>query len=201
LRQIREPRERIIVIVASIVGATGYTGSVLTDILSEHPGVRLGALTSVSYAGKSVPKVFPHLRVDGRYAAYSPESLAGSDVAFVCYPHAQSHAMVAELVDSGCRVVDLSADFRLKDPGAYLIWYGFDHPRPDLVEEAVEVIDDLAYDPIPSGAIAMRGYNNMYRLRFGSDACRIVYRADSKNRRIIVRAVGPRATVYSGMKR
>ena len=74
-------------------------------------------------------------------------------------------------------------------------------PHPDLVEEAAEIIDDLAYDPIPSGAIAMRGYNNMYRLRFGSDAYRIVYKADSKSRRIIVRAVGPRATVYRGMKR
>lgn len=124
-------------IVASIVGATGYTGAVLTDILSEHPGVRLGPLTSVSHAGKSVTEVFPHLRVDGKYVAYTPGSLAGSDVAFVCYPHAQSHTVVAELVDSGCRVVDLSADFRLKDPGSYSTWYGFHHPRPDLVREAV----------------------------------------------------------------
>ena len=74
-------------------------------------------------------------------------------------------------------------------------------PRPALVKEAAEIIDDLAYDPVPSGAIAMRGYNNMYRLRFGSDAYRIVYRTDLKNRRIVVRAVGPRATVYRGMKR
>jgi mRNA-degrading endonuclease RelE of RelBE toxin-antitoxin system len=74
-------------------------------------------------------------------------------------------------------------------------------PRPDLVKEAAEIIDDLADDPVPSGAIAMRGYNSMYRLRFGSDAYRIVNRADSKNRKIIVRAVGPRATVYRGMKR
>ena len=74
-------------------------------------------------------------------------------------------------------------------------------PSPDLLKEAAGIIDDLAYDPVPSGAIAMRGYNNMYRLRFGGDAYRIVYRADGKNRRIIVRAVGPRATVYRGMKR
>jgi mRNA-degrading endonuclease RelE of RelBE toxin-antitoxin system len=74
-------------------------------------------------------------------------------------------------------------------------------PRPDPVREAAEVIDDPAYDPVPSGAIAMHGYNNMCRLRFGSDAYRIMYRADTKNRRIIVRAVGPRATVYTGMKR
>jgi mRNA-degrading endonuclease RelE of RelBE toxin-antitoxin system len=74
-------------------------------------------------------------------------------------------------------------------------------PNPDLAKEAAEIIDNLADDPVPSGAIAMRGYNNMYRLRFGSDAYRIVYRTDSKNRRIIVRAVGSRATVYRGMKR
>jgi len=74
-------------------------------------------------------------------------------------------------------------------------------PRSDLVKEAAEIIDDLAYDPVPSGAIEMHGYNNMYHLRFGSDAYRIVYRADTKSRRIIVRAVGPRATVYRGMKR
>jgi len=74
-------------------------------------------------------------------------------------------------------------------------------PRLDLVKEAAEIIDDLAYEPVPSGAIAMLGYNNMHRLRFGSDAYRIVYRVDRKNRRIIVRVVGPRATVYRGMKR
>jgi mRNA-degrading endonuclease RelE of RelBE toxin-antitoxin system len=72
--------------------------------------------------------------------------------------------------------------------------------RPDLVKEAAEIIDDLADDPVPSGAVAMHGYNNMYRLRFGNEAYRIVYRADNKNRRIIVRAVGPRATVYGGLK-
>ena len=74
-------------------------------------------------------------------------------------------------------------------------------PRPDLVKEAAEIISDLADDPVPAGAIAMRGYNNMHRVRFGSDAYRIVYRAEIKNRRIIVRAVGPRTTVYRGMKR
>ena len=124
-------------IVASVIGATGYTGAVLTDILAMHPEVQLGFLTSASFAGKSVAEVFPHLRVDREYVGYSLEALSDSDVAFVCYPHAQAHVAVAELVDSGCRVVDLSADFRLKDPAAYPAWYGFDHPRPDLVEEAV----------------------------------------------------------------
>ena len=124
-------------IVASIVGATGYTGAILTDILAGHPDVRLHALTSRSYPDRSISEIFPHLRVEGRYAAYSPDTVAGSDVAFVCYPHAEAHEVVATLVDSGCRVVDLSADYRLKDPRAYSDWYGFAHPRPDLVAEAV----------------------------------------------------------------
>jgi N-acetyl-gamma-glutamyl-phosphate reductase len=125
------------VITASIVGATGFTGAVLTDILAEHPGIRLSKLTSKSYVGRRVADVFPHLRVEGTYVEYSPEAIAESDVAFVCYPHAEAHTVVAELVDSGCRVIDLSADFRLKNPDDYVSWYGFEHPRPDLVAEAV----------------------------------------------------------------
>jgi N-acetyl-gamma-glutamyl-phosphate reductase len=125
------------VITASIVGATGYTGAVLTDILAEHPEVRVGPLTSKSYVGQRVSKVFPHLRVDAAYVEYSPETAGASDVAFVCYPHAEAYVVVGELVDKGCRVVDLSADYRLKDPAGYETWYGFVHTRTDLVAEAV----------------------------------------------------------------
>ena len=103
-------------ITASIVGATGYTGALLTDILSQHPEVRLQRLTTKSYVGRSVRDVFPHLRVEHGYTEYSVSALGGSDVVFVCYPHAQAHEVVAELIDAGCRVVDLSADFRLNDP-------------------------------------------------------------------------------------
>ncbi len=124
-------------ITASIVGATGYTGAILTDILAEHPEVTLQALTSKSYVGQRVADVFPRLRVAGRYVEYAPRAVAGSDVVFVCYPHAEAHAVVAGLLEAGHRVVDLSADFRLKDPAAYPSWYGFEHPRPDLLAEAV----------------------------------------------------------------
>ena len=130
-------------ITASVVGATGYTGAVLTDILAYHPDVRLKALTSKSYVGRRVSEVFPHLRVEGVYAQYSLEAVAGSNVVFVCYPHGEAHEVVAALVDSQCRVVDLSADFRLTDPHAYANWYGFMHPRPDLVAEAVFGLPEL----------------------------------------------------------
>ncbi len=122
---------------ASIIGATGYTGEVLTDILSGHPQVEVETLTSKSYCGKRVVDVFPRLRVPGEYEQYSVDAAAESDVAFVCYPHAESHTVVGELVDAGCRVIDLSADYRLKDAGEYSAWYGFEHSRADLVREAV----------------------------------------------------------------
>jgi N-acetyl-gamma-glutamyl-phosphate reductase len=125
------------VITASIVGATGYTGAVLTDILAEHPEVQLGVLTSRSHAGSRVDRIFPRLRVEGVYTAYTAEAAGEADVAFVCYPHGEAYAVVAELLGGGCRVVDLSADFRLQDPHGYQRWYGFDHPRPDLIAEAV----------------------------------------------------------------
>jgi len=139
------------VITASIVGATGYTGAVLTDILAEHPEVQLGPLTSKSYVGSRVDRVFPHLRVQGSYVAYSAETAREADVAFVCYPHAEAYAVVAQLVDRGCRVIDLSADYRLKDPEGYERWYGFAHPRPDLVAEAVFGLPEVYREAI-SGA-------------------------------------------------
>ena len=122
---------------AGIVGATGYTGGVLTDLLWHHPELELVALTSKSHIGKTVSEIFPHLRVAARYVEYCADALSGCDVAFVCYPHAEAHPVVAELVDAGVRVVDLSADFRLKETAAYGKWYGFEHPRPDLVSKAV----------------------------------------------------------------
>ena len=128
---------------ASVVGATGFTGAVLTDLLARHPQVRVHALTSSSYEGLAVNEVFPHLRVEAEYQVYDPGHVAQSDVVFVCYPHAESFPVVSELVDAGTRVIDLSADFRLKEPGMYPEWYGFEHTRPDLVAETVYGLPEL----------------------------------------------------------
>ncbi|MCX8033454.1 MAG: N-acetyl-gamma-glutamyl-phosphate reductase [Thermoleophilia bacterium] len=141
------------VIKAGIVGATGYTGAVLTDLLAEHPYVRLEILTSQSYAGLRVREVFPYLRVEHEYTQYAPDLLKDCDVAFVCYPHGEAHQVVAELVDQGCRVVDLSADFRLRDAGAYQDWYGFVHPRPELVQEAVYGLPEIYRESIRKARI------------------------------------------------
>ncbi len=133
---------------ASVVGATGFTGAVLTDLLSRHPHVELDALTSTSYVGRTSDDLFPYLRIRAPYVAYDPAILAGSDVVFVCYPHAQAHPVVVEALASGQRVIDLSADFRLRDPDLYPLWYGFDHPRADLLGEAVYGLPELYREEI-----------------------------------------------------
>ncbi|MHB0979781.1 MAG: N-acetyl-gamma-glutamyl-phosphate reductase [Thermoleophilia bacterium] len=138
---------------ASIVGATGFTGAVLTRLLSGHPSVELDALTSTSYVDRGVEDVFPHLRVPGKYVAYESERLGDSEFVFVCYPHAASHPVVAELIDAGHRVIDLSADFRLADPAAYPRWYGFEHTRPDLLSEAVYGLPEVYRDTISSARL------------------------------------------------
>jgi N-acetyl-gamma-glutamyl-phosphate reductase len=140
-------------ITASIIGATGFTGMVLTDLLAGHPEVRLDALTSVSYAGRKVRDVFPHLRVEGEYVPYDRGRIAGCDVAFVCYPHAEAHPVVAALVDDGMRVVDLSADFRLNDPVLYDEWYGFSHPRADLLNKAVYGLPESYREQVASARL------------------------------------------------
>ena len=86
---------------ASVVGATGFTGMVLTDLLDRHPGVRLDVLTSTSYVGRAVTDLFPELRVEGAYVPYEAAAVAGSEYVFVCYPHAAAHPIVAELVEAG----------------------------------------------------------------------------------------------------
>jgi len=131
------------VIQAGIVGATGFTGMVLTELLWAHPEVRLGPLTSSSYVDQQVSDVFPHVRVPGTYVEYSPEAVADCEFVFVCYPHAASHPVVGELIDRGHRVIDLSADFRLADEDAYQHWYGFQHGRADLVPKAVYGLPEL----------------------------------------------------------
>lgn len=141
-------------ITASIVGATGYTGMVLTELLARHPQVRLQALTSTSYRGRQVQEVFPHVRaVEAEYVEYSAEAVDGSEVAFVCYPHAEAHPVVAELAGRGVRVIDLSADFRLRALGDYEKWYGFRHGFPDLVAEAVYGLPELYREQIRTARV------------------------------------------------
>ena len=135
-----------------IVGASGYTGEELVRILARHPHVELAAVCSRTLAGKAVADEIPRLRgivsADLRFSASSPAECAASDVAvwFLALPHGVAAEYAQPLIAAGKRVLDLSADFRLKDLALYKKYYGHDHPAPALSAEARYVVPELQRD-------------------------------------------------------
>src|SRR5829696_655705 len=120
----------------AVYGGSGYTGGELLRLLSGHPEVGGVEVSSRQHAGKVVGGVYPQLAVRERFVEAGEIDASTLDVAFVAYPHGESAGTVAELLAAGTRlVVDLSADFRLKEVALYNEWYG-KHPVPDLLEEA-----------------------------------------------------------------
>jgi N-acetyl-gamma-glutamyl-phosphate reductase len=129
----------------AVVGATGYTGAELIRYLARHPFVRLSAVTSEQSAGKALADVLPSVRgkLDLRLAAFDAARVAGeAEVAFTALPVGTSAAGVAALLDRGVRVIDLGADFRLRDAEEYARWY-VPHPAPHLLAEAVYGLTEL----------------------------------------------------------
>lgn len=123
-----------------IVGGTGYTGVELLRLLACHPGVRVEAITSRSEAGLAVSELYPNLRGhydDLRFSNPDPERLGACDAVFFATPHGVAHALAGELLEKGTRIIDLSADFRLRDAEEWAQWYGQPHGAPELLEEAV----------------------------------------------------------------
>lgn len=125
----------------AIVNVTGYTGVELARLLANHPGVTLTQVTGRSVAGQSLASVFPHLGSLG--LTIQAELTESVDIAFLALPHAASAEMASTLLEHGLRVIDLSADFRLKDAAEYTQWYGEIHPAPQLLEEAVYGLPEL----------------------------------------------------------
>ncbi|GBL27750.1 N-acetyl-gamma-glutamyl-phosphate reductase [Verrucomicrobiota bacterium] len=135
-----------------IVGASGYTGEELVRVLARHPHVQLTAVCSRTLAGKAVADEIPRLRgiVDAGllFSASSPAECAASDVAvwFLALPHGVAAEYAQPLIAAGKRVLDLSADFRLRDLGLYKKYYGHDHPAPALAAAARYVVPELQLD-------------------------------------------------------
>lgn len=126
-----------------IIGATGYTGLELVRILARHPAVQVSFAASRSNAGRSLSSVHP---AAPSLPLIAPEEapLGDVDVVFLCLPHAAVAPTAVAALDAGARVVDLSADFRLKDPETYAQWYGVEHPAPHLLSEAVYGLTEFA---------------------------------------------------------
>jgi N-acetyl-gamma-glutamyl-phosphate reductase len=129
----------------AIVGGTGYTGVELLRLLLQHPQAELAVITSRGEAGRPVSALFPSLagRLDLAFSDVDVRTLATCDVVFFATPNGVAMQQVPTLLDAGARVIDLAADFRLRDPAAWERWYGMPHACPQLLEEAVYGLPEL----------------------------------------------------------
>lgn len=130
----------------AIAGASGYAGAELVRLAALHPGFDLAAVTSEKSAGMPVASVFPSLSglVSLTFQALAPEAIAAqADAVFLALPHTKSLTPVAACLQTGTPVVDLSADYRLKDPAAYAQWYQTAHTHTELLKDAVYGLPEL----------------------------------------------------------
>ena len=128
-----------------IVGGTGYTGVELLRLLARHPQVELKAITSRKEAGMPVAEMFPNLRGHVKLAFTTPEEagLEHCDVVFFATPNGVAMQQARALLDAGVKVIDLAADFRIKDVAVWEQWYKMEHACPDLVAEAVYGLPEI----------------------------------------------------------
>ena len=133
-----------------IVGGTGYTGVELLRLLAQHPSVELAAITSRGEAGTPVADMFPSLRraVGLKFSDPKEAPLDSCDVVFFATPNGIAMQQAAGLLDAGVRVIDLAADFRIKDIGVWEKWYGMTHASPALVGEAVYGLPEVNREAI-----------------------------------------------------
>ena len=143
----------------AVLGASGYTGEELVRLLLRHPDAELVAVTSRQYVGKTVAEIFP------RTASYSvakalqfseaePERIAAlAEIVFLALPHGVAVEFAGPLLQAGARVVDLSADFRIKDAATYREFYGHEHGSPQLLKEAVYGLPEIYRDRISSARL------------------------------------------------
>ncbi|MDI3514624.1 MAG: N-acetyl-gamma-glutamyl-phosphate reductase [Rhodocyclaceae bacterium] len=133
-----------------VVGGTGYTGVELLRLLARHPGVELTAITSRGEAGMAVSDMFPSLRkrVNLKFVTPQDAALENCDAVFFATPNGIAMKQAAELVAAGVRVIDLAADFRIRDVAEWQKWYGMEHAAPELVAEAVYGLPEVNREQI-----------------------------------------------------
>ena len=138
----------------AILGASGYTGAELIRLIANHPDMHIAALSAERKAGLDMAQVFPHLRhLDLPTLVKIDEiDFTGIDLCFCALPHKTSQEVISKL-PAGLRIVDLSADFRLRDPAAYKKWYGNDHSAVEMQKEAVYGLTEFYRDEIASARL------------------------------------------------
>ncbi len=138
-----------------IVGATGYTGVELLRLLLPHPNVEVVCITSRGDAGTPIAGLYPNLRghTDLEFVVPDVEQLAACDAVFFATPHGVAQAMVPSLLDRGVRVIDLSADFRLKDVPLWERWYNQPHGCPERVAESVYGLPEINREQIKNAQL------------------------------------------------
>ncbi|ODT67195.1 MAG: N-acetyl-gamma-glutamyl-phosphate reductase [Nitrosomonadales bacterium SCN 54-20] len=138
-----------------IVGGTGYTGVELLRILSQHPQVSIEAITSRKEAGMDVAQLFPSLRgrIELKFSDPAEANLDKCDVVFFATPNGIAMKQVPSLLDAGVRIIDLAADFRIKDIAVWEKWYGMPHACPELVAEAVYGLPEINRDRIKTARL------------------------------------------------
>ncbi|MBI4610853.1 MAG: N-acetyl-gamma-glutamyl-phosphate reductase [Candidatus Rokubacteria bacterium] len=145
----------------AVAGASGYMGAELLRLLLVHPNVELVGVTSERLSGERLDAVFPHLRglADLAFQQLEPARLADeADLVFLALPHMESQKAVPVLRRKGRKVIDLSADYRLKDAGAYTVWYKTPHTDPEGLAEAVYGLPELHRKAIAgAGLVASPG--------------------------------------------
>jgi N-acetyl-gamma-glutamyl-phosphate reductase len=145
------------VISVGIVGASGFTGAELLRICARHPDLSVQFATGDTQAGSAVADLYPSLAAHYRhlrFASYDPVAVDGLDVVFLGLPHGASQALVPDLRGRVKHVVDLAADFRLKEPALYPAWYGEEHHAPELLAQFAYGLPEL-FRPTLIGAPAI----------------------------------------------
>lgn len=134
----------------AIIGATGYTGVELIRLLLNHPQAEICVVTSDSAAGARVSDVFSNLinKPDLKFMNHDTDKVSDCQLVFFATPHATAMHRVPQLLQSGCKVIDLSADYRLTDPAVWRQWYGIEHASPELLSEAVYGLPEIHRETI-----------------------------------------------------
>ena len=138
----------------AVIGATGYSGEELIRLLQRHPGVELACVTSRQFAGQALGAVYPKFQGQKyaplAFSASDPAAVvaSGAKIAILALPHGLAAEFARPLLDAGLRIIDLSADFRLKDKAVYKEFYGHDHPAPELLSQSVYGLPELYREKI-----------------------------------------------------